>query len=84
MSVVDELLSGSTEEERKRFPLSTSVVDELLSPANAPKISIRDETIIPKSTAAGGASAEDINAGAGANATQGGAGVNATAGAGGA
>lgn len=57
MSVVDELLSGSTEEERKRFPLSTSVVDELLSPANAPKISIRDETIIPKSTAAGGASA---------------------------
>jgi hypothetical protein len=57
MSVVDELLSGSTEEERKRFPISTSVVDEILSPANAPKISIRDETIIPKSTAAGGASA---------------------------
>ena len=57
MSVVDELLSGSTEEERKRFPLSTSVVDEILSPANAPKISIRDETIIPRSTAAGGASA---------------------------
>jgi hypothetical protein len=57
MSVVDELLSGSTEEERKRFPISTSVVDELLSPATAPKISIRDETIIPKSTAAGGASA---------------------------
>ena len=57
MSVVDELLSGSTEEERKRFPLSTSIVDEILSPANAPKISIRDETIIPKSTAAGGASA---------------------------
>jgi hypothetical protein len=57
MSVVDELLSGSTEEERKRFPISTSVVDELLSPANAPKISIRDETIIPRSTAAGGASA---------------------------
>ena len=57
MSVVDELLSGSTEEERKRFPISTSVVDEILSPATAPKISIRDETIIPKSTAAGGASA---------------------------
>jgi hypothetical protein len=57
MSVVDELLSGSTEEERKRFPISTSIVDEILSPANAPKISIRDETIIPKSTAAGGASA---------------------------
>lgn len=57
MSVVDELLSGSAEEERKRFPISTSVVDELLSPVNAPKISIRDETIIPKSTAAGGASA---------------------------
>jgi hypothetical protein len=57
MSVVDELLSGSTEEERKRFPLSTSVVDEILSPSTAPKISIRDETIIPKSTAAGGASA---------------------------
>jgi hypothetical protein len=57
MSVVDELLSGSTEEERKRFPISTSVVDEILSPASAPKISIRDETIIPKSTAAGGASA---------------------------
>lgn len=57
MSVVDELLSGSTEEEQKRFPISTSVVDEILSPANAPKISIRDETIIPKSTAAGGASA---------------------------
>jgi len=57
MSVVDELLSGSTEEERKRFPISTSVVDEILSPANAPKISIRDETIIPKSTAAGGAGA---------------------------
>lgn len=57
MSIVDELLSGSTEEERKRFPVSTSVVDELLSPANAPKISIRDETIIPKSTAAGGATA---------------------------
>lgn len=57
MSVVDELLSGSTEEERKRFPISTSVVDEILSPANAPKISIRDATIIPKSTAAGGASA---------------------------
>ena len=57
MSIVDELLSGSTEEERKRFPISTSVVDEILSPANAPKISIRDETIIPKSTAAGGASA---------------------------
>jgi hypothetical protein len=57
MSVVDELLSGSTEEERKRFPISTSVVDEILSPANAPKISIRDETIIPKSTAAGGATA---------------------------
>jgi hypothetical protein len=57
MSVVDELLSGSTEEERKRFPLSTSIVDEILSPANAPKFSIRDETIIPKSTAAGGASA---------------------------
>lgn len=57
MSVVDELLSGSTEEERKRFPISTSVVDEILSPANAPRISIRDETIIPKSTAAGGASA---------------------------
>jgi hypothetical protein len=57
MSVVDELLSGSTEEERKRFPISSSVVDELLSPANAPKISIRDETIIPRSTAAGGASA---------------------------
>lgn len=57
MSVVDELLSGSTEEERKRFPISTSIVDEILSPATAPKISIRDETIIPKSTAAGGASA---------------------------
>jgi hypothetical protein len=57
MSVVDELLSGSTDEERKRFPLSTSVVDEILSPANAPKISIRDETIIPRSTAAGGAGA---------------------------
>ena len=57
MSVVDELLSGSTEEERKRFPISTSVVDEILSPSNAPKISIRDATIIPKSTAAGGASA---------------------------
>jgi hypothetical protein len=57
MSVVDELLSGSTEEERKRFPISTSIVDEILSPANAPKISIRDETIIPKSTAAGGATA---------------------------
>lgn len=57
MSVVDELLSGSAEEERKRFPISTSVVDEILSPSNAPKISIRDETIIPKSTAAGGASA---------------------------
>jgi hypothetical protein len=57
MSVVDELLSGSTEEERKRFPISTSVVDEILSPATAPKISIRDETIIPKSTAASGASA---------------------------
>jgi hypothetical protein len=57
MSVVDELLSGSTEEERKRFPISTSVVDEILSPATAPKISIRDETIIPKSTAAGGATA---------------------------
>ena len=57
MSVVDELLSGSTEEERKRFPISTSIVDEILSPANAPKISIRDATIIPKSTAAGGASA---------------------------
>jgi hypothetical protein len=57
MSVVDELLSGSTEEERKRFPISTSVVDEILSPANAPRISIRDETIIPRSTAAGGASA---------------------------
>jgi hypothetical protein len=57
MSVVDELLSGSTEEERKRFPISTSVVDEILSPASVPKISIRDETIIPKSTAAGGASA---------------------------
>lgn len=57
MSVVDELLSGSTEEERKRFPISTSVVDEILSSAIAPKISIRDETIIPKSTAAGGASA---------------------------
>lgn len=57
MSVVDELLGGSTEEERKRFPISTSVVDEILSPANAPKISIRDETIIPRSTAAGGASA---------------------------
>lgn len=57
MSVVDELLSGSTEEERKRFPISTSVVDEILSPATAPKIFIRDETIIPKSTAAGGASA---------------------------
>jgi len=57
MSVVDELLSGSTEEERKRFPISTSVVDEILSPTTAPKISIRDETIIPKSTAAGGASA---------------------------
>jgi hypothetical protein len=57
MSVVDELLSGSTEEERKRFPISTSIVDEILSPTNAPKISIRDETIIPKSTAAGGASA---------------------------
>ena len=57
MSVVDELLSGSTEEERKRFPISTSVVDEILSPATAPKISIRDETIIPKSTAAGGAGA---------------------------
>ena len=57
MSVVDELLSGSTEEERKRFPISTSVVDEILSPSNAPKISIRDATIIPRSTAAGGASA---------------------------
>ena len=57
MSVVDELLNGSTEEERKRFPISTSVVDEILSPSNAPKISIRDATIIPKSTAAGGASA---------------------------
>ena len=57
MSIVDELLSGSTEEERKRFPISTSIVDEILSPANAPKISIRDATIIPKSTAAGGASA---------------------------
>lgn len=57
MSVVDELLSGSAEEERKRFPISTSVVDEILSPSNAPKLSIRDETIIPRSTAAGGASA---------------------------
>jgi len=57
MSIVDELLSGSTEEERKRFPVSTSVVDEILSPSNAPKFSIRDETIIPRSTAAGGASA---------------------------
>lgn len=57
MSVVDELLSGSIEEERRRFPISTSIVDEILSPANAPKISIRDETIIPRSTAAGGASA---------------------------
>lgn len=57
MSVVDELLSGSTEEERKRFPVSTSVVDEILSPSSSPKISIRDETIIPRSTAAGGASA---------------------------
>ncbi len=46
MSVVDELLSGTSTEERKMFPVSSSVVDEILSPSTTPRRMVRDETII--------------------------------------
>ena len=55
MSVVDELLSGTSTEERKMFPVSSSVVDEILSPSTTPRRMVRDETIVPQRTSAGAA-----------------------------